>query len=322
MRLYLLLFIILLTSTFSKARHVVNFSPSVAKQFGFDMTRFNEVAAQIHFGSPSLLNQWSIINASAEATYNDILNILEVKKELYIFKNGKGTLMSLNQLKKKYQYAYTVKVDTIFHEMAHAEMDKFIEEGKTPQDKKLYNVLKNEVKPWIKRNSKRSSSIGIFELHGYFIGQIIETMFADIGDIYLFNGINIYQSKFFAGRNIKKKATELSLEEFIKLLIPKRRAKKLYRDRIEVGYVWVKGKEIELKGSSKDPFKKEWFQAIWDHFEYFYNPPTNIQELTQHLAKDFPLKEKLIEYRKKLHEEQNKQEDSQDQDLFNDLNQE
>ncbi|MCO4781442.1 MAG: hypothetical protein KC646_03905 [Candidatus Cloacimonetes bacterium] len=311
-------------STFAGTRHVVEFAPSVGAYFGFDMTRFVNVADKIHFGKPSYLARKGIISSDAEATYNDILNVIALKEDNFVqVSRFKARVKSLQELKRDSGHSFSIKIDTIMHEMAHAEMDKFIQEDKTPQDRKLNRVLVKEVKPWIKRNSKRSSSIGVYELHGYFVGQIIETMNADIGDIFMYNGVNSFNDKFFPARNMKKKAVEDSLEEFTNLYVPERNANKSYGERIKVGYIWVKGKELELKGPENDPFKDEWYQALWDHFAHFYKPPTNITELTQHLNENHYLMKKLVEYRTQLHEELNAFDEQENQtEPFADLNQE
>lgn len=309
---------------FAGTRHVVQFAPTVGAYYGFDMKRFVDVADKIHFGKPSYLARKGIISSDAEATYNDILNVIALKEENFVqVSRFKARVKSLDELKKDSGYAFTNKISTIMHEMAHAEMDKFIQENETAEDKKLNDVLLKEVKPWIKRNSKRSSSIGVYELHGYFVGQIIETMSADISDIFMYNGVNSFNDKFFPARNMKKKAVEDSLEDFKKLYVPERNADKSYGERLSVGYIWIKGKELELKGPENDPFKDEWYQALWDHFAHFYKPPTNIRELTEHLNENHYLMEKLVEYRAQLHEELNSKDESEDQpEPFDDINKE
>ncbi|MCJ8346290.1 hypothetical protein MJH12_12165 [bacterium] len=317
------LFFCLTSFHFSATRHVVKFAPSVAKYFGFQMDRFVDVASEIHFAKPSFLARMGIINADAEASYNSKLNVIELRESNFVkVSRFKARVKSVEELKADAGYMFSVKISTIMHEMAHAEMDHFILKKVSNQDKKLADILKKEVKPWIKRNSKLSSSIGIYELHGYFVGQIIETMHNDMGDIYLYNGINSYSGKFFAGKLMKQKAKELPLEEFTQLFVPESRADISYGDRIRVGYIWVKGKEIELKSTGNDPFKDEWYQALWDHFSYYYQPVQNIRELTAYLNQTHSLKEELVEYRTKLHQEQNQEEQllESEIDLFSGVN--
>jgi hypothetical protein len=301
--LILLLFVV---SIHADRRNVELFAQSMEKEFGFNMNRFMDVSSKIKFGTESLLKQWGVINNYAEASYNDALNILEVKKELNKKVSFmKGRILTVSELKAAFKFAYTVKIDTIFHEMAHAEMDVFIEEKETPEDKKLYNILKNEVKPWFKKHFKASSKICFWEVHGYFVGQVIETLYSDMGDIAMYNGINQFQNKGFPAKFVKDNAATMDLNEFQKFHPPvsHRNFGVDYRDRIKVPTVWVRGKTIDISSIKDDPFKDEWYQALWDHFAFHFDPPKNISELTEQMNKYHSCLEVLKQYRKQYWEE-------------------
>lgn len=271
---------------------------------------------------PSLAKKWGLINAHAEATYNGFINTIEIDPYATIKESGKRTrLKTIEELKQKDEYAYSVKVGTIFHEIAHAEFDIYVENGVTSEDKTFYDLVKTEIKPWFKRNfPKTNSTIAVSELFAYYRTDVIERFHEDIESILMQNGINRYKQKCFKPRLLKEMAKQMSLEEFSKFLVmPKDQiASTPYRDRIGPNYIYVKGKDLKIKGDDVD-FQESWMHALWDHFAAFHSPPASKADLVKAMNKSHPLNALLKNCRKALWNELSGEDASKETKRSNEL---
>jgi len=292
---------------FARSEFVKPFAESLNQALGFDTARMLRTSESTLFAHPSLLRQWGIINNTAAATYNGVINTIELEKAATIRDGEKNRLRTLEELKENSGHAYPSMVSTIFHELGHAEYDTLIEEGATPQDRTLHSVMENEIRPWLKENYphlKRSFfpnkvSIALSELYGYYRTDIIERYFEDMDDIFLYNGYNRYnESCFKRHKKLEAMALNMELEDFQKLLVPDSdKARIPFRDRVVVNQIWIQGGEVDLLKPKNSPFKKQWYYAIWDHFAHFYNPPQNTAEFVVHLQNRHPAMNQLKECR-------------------------
>ena len=285
------------------------FNDSLARNYWIKSQRkFDGKQKYFYLAHPSLLKQWGLISASAEATYNGVLNTIEISSDSTTRRPGEELrLKTIEELKLKDKYAYSVKVATIFHEIGHAEFDIYVENEITTEDQKLWATVKNEIKPWFKKNyPKTSSSVAVSELFSYFRTDVIETLHNDIDSILMQNGLNQYDQRCFTPRQLKEMATSMSREDFSRFLVmpADEQAFKPYRDRIGPQYVYVKGQDLNV-ATSKSGFKVEWMQALWDHFSTFHNPPASKAELVKALNVSHPMKELLKDCRVALWNELN-----------------
>jgi len=300
----LLIFFLVFSHTVSSKDWMLAFNESLSRNYWIQTQRkYEGKHKHFYLAHPSLAKRWGLINSSAEATYNGYLNTIEIKPESTIKKPGEKTrLKTIEELKATDQYAYSVKVATIFHEIGHAEFDIFVENEITEQDKKLWALVKKEIRPWFKKNHpKAKASIAVSELFSYFRTDIIETFHQDIDSILLQNGLNHYKKRCFQPRRLKAMAPQMSLEEFSHFLVmpEDQQAMVPYRDRIDPRVVYVAGKDLALHKAS-EPFRKEWLQALWDHFSTFHNPPSTKAELVEKIDQSHPLKELLVECRREM----------------------
>jgi hypothetical protein len=288
---------------FARSEFVRPFADSLNKALGFDTARMMRTSESTLFAHPSLLRQWGIINNSAAATYNGVINTIELEKAATIKDGEKNRLRTLEELKENSGHAYPSMVSTIFHELGHAEYDTLIEEGATDADKTLHAVMENEIRPWLKENYphlKRGFfpnkvSIALSELYGYYRTDIIERYFEDMDDIFLYNGYNRYNDSCFKRhKKLEAMALTMELEDFQKLLVPDTdKARTPFRDRVIVNQIWIQGGEVDFLKPAKSAFKKQWYYAIWDHFAKFYKPPLDTKEFVAHLQSNHPAMEKL-----------------------------
>lgn len=286
-----LLLALLLLPLAAEANFAREFLQSFQREvFWFDLSRFLDTADRIHLAQPSLLERWGIINSEAAASYNSFLNTIILKPEA-VSRDVKGKLRiaTIPELRER-NAAASVVVSTIFHEIAHGEYDVFVERGATPEDERLYRVLQQEVLPWIQRRhpglSFFSQRIAVWEIFGYFRGDLIMLLQNDRDDILSANGF--YGSRCFFPPHLKKAALELSLEEFTRLLPPHGDMDQPYATRFQLDMVWALGNEVELFEKGTDPFLPEWSQALHRHFQAFYRIPRDRRELLERMNRNLP----------------------------------
>lgn len=303
---------------FAKEADVQAFAQSLESRLGIQAARVIEVGSSTLFAHPALLKKWGLVSATAEASYNGFINTIELKEEATIQDGERWRLKTLEELEADKGAAWPVVVGTIFHELGHAEFDQYIEEEKSPADRALYTVFRDEIRPWMRRRLNLfKAGIAQQELFGYYRDAIIEILVSDMGDILLYNGINQYNGRFFKPRSLESQIHLMSEEEFSRLLLPPgEKMQQSYRERIEVPTIWMLGEALELKTQGEDPFQKSWFAAIWDHFANFHNPRASAQELTEFLARTHPLMTEFAEFRRAWWQEVKSRASSAGTDLF------
>ncbi|MBT3785670.1 hypothetical protein HOF92_11890 [bacterium] len=303
---FLLLFFLVSSPLSASTRWMVDFNESLSRNLWLKSSREYSGKRRFFLAHPSLAKRWGLINSSAEATYNGFLNTIEIKEESTIKEPGQRTrLKTIEELKKEKPYVWSVGVATIFHEIGHAEFDIFVENEVTAEDEALWHLVKTKIRPWFKKNHPRSNaSVAVSELFAYFRTDVIETFNEDIQSVFIENGINHFKERCFKPRRFKALAPTMTEEEFShflgfdsdpKLDLP-------YRERIDPGTVYVSGKSLHLH-KAKQPFKKEWLHAIWDHFAAFHNPPASKRELIKRMDEGHPLKDLLVGCRGDLYHE-------------------
>lgn len=258
--------------------------------FWIDHGRFQQTADRIHLAQPSLLERWGVINNDAAASYNSFLNTIILKPES-ISRDGNGNLRiaTLPELRERHP-APSVVIATIFHEIAHGEYDVFVEKGATPEDERLYRMLQQEVLPWIQRRhpglSFFSQRIAVWEIFGYFRGDLMQLIQDDRDEILSANGF--FRNKCFFSPALKQAALDLSQEEFMRLLPMHEDLDRPYSDRFRLDLVWAMGNEVELYEKGFDPFLPEWKAGLFRHFRAFYRIPRDRRELLDRMNHALP----------------------------------
>ncbi|PIP95445.1 MAG: hypothetical protein COW00_15615 [Bdellovibrio sp. CG12_big_fil_rev_8_21_14_0_65_39_13] len=292
----MILSLLLCTNLFAGSADISAFAFSLERAVGLNRHQLEEIGSKIR------IKYSTRMNSNAAATYNPLFNLITFNPEVSIEDMGVKRVRTLSELEKTLGPSYWVHASTIFHEFAHAELDTIISKPATNADQAIRNVLFNQIKPWLAKNfPKFRSQSAMHELYAYYHDDVIETYYNDIGDIYLMNGWNTYNKRCFAGPQVKQKFKELSQDDFKNFFVPESpKAKIPYRDRIKIQFVYVNGKDFDISTIKNDPFKMEWFHAIYDYLEYAYSPVSDMAELTQLLRDRSPDRKALAECREKL----------------------
>lgn len=154
-----------------------------------DTSHLEAIEDNVRLATPSLLQQWGVIGAGAEAHYNDYLNLVVVDKDKVI----NGAVKSYFDFKRdKESYRFSTFASTLFHELTHADYDVFIEERDTNFRFLLNTMLKN----WVKKNVKdHSNKIVRHEILGYTADGIIQVLDADIDKVLFHYGYVFSQDR-------------------------------------------------------------------------------------------------------------------------------
>ncbi len=278
-----------------------DFAYDLEKLFSIEAKRTLEVGDVTHF------TRQINTNGTAEASYNPLLNTIFLKSENLIQTGLMSyNVKSITLLKSEQPLAYPGKISTIFHELGHSEMDQFILNGITSEDRMMLQLYKNEFVPWVKKNYPSLNPKTLFqEVYGYYRGNIIETLFADKSNIEILNGYNIYQHRCFLSFYLKKVIGTLSREEFSQFLFPENDPtwEEKYRNRVLPRYVFIEGKDIDLMKNPSDPFKETWKRVFWYYFSINYHSPSNTRELALHFREHSPDRNFIKECRNKMWDE-------------------
>lgn len=288
----------LFSSVFASEESIRDYANDLEQLFSLEARRTLEVGDVTHF-TPQINP-----NGMAEASYNPMINTIFLKKE-NLTKTGlvSYNVKSISALKIVEPSAYSVKVSTIFHELGHAEMDQFILNGLTAEDRMLLSLYKNEFIPWTKKNYPGVNPKSLFhEFYGYYRGNVIETLFSDKLTIETFNGYNTFQNRCFNSMYLKKVVGTLSREEFGQILFPSGDPawEEKYSERFVPRYVFVNGKDVDLQRNPADPFRVFWKKAFWYYFSVNYHPPKNMRELTIYLRSHHEKRSFIKECRNKM----------------------
>ncbi|RPJ66235.1 MAG: hypothetical protein EHM20_17510 [Alphaproteobacteria bacterium] len=297
----LVLFLILLSQAIAGEQSIKDFAYDLEKLFSIEARRTLEVGDVTHF------TRQINTNGTAEASYHPLLNTIFLKTENLIQTGFMSyNVKSITLLKSEQPLVYPVKISTIFHELGHSEMDQFILNGITSEDRMILQLYKNEFVPWSKKNYPGVNPKTLFqEVYGYYRGNIIETLFADKTNIEILNGYNIYQHRCFLSFYLKKVIGTLSREEFGQILFPVNDPswEEKYRNRVLPRYVFIEGKDIDLMKNPNDPFKDSWKRALWYYFSVNYHPPTNTRELAMFYKDNHTDRNFIKECRNKMWDE-------------------
>lgn len=262
-----------LNQSFAAEDSIRDFAHSLEKLFGIEARKTIEVGSRTHFAAQILPS------STAEASYNPLLNTIFLKRENLTSRNY---VKSISALRADEPVVYSVKVGTIFHELGHAEMDQFVLNDITIDDRALHFVFVNEIKPWVKTNYAGVNPKTLFqEVYGYYRGDIIEVFFNDKASIEIFNGWNSYQRRCFATPYLKTAMMNYTREQFGEILFPENEKtwEEKYSDRFMPRYVFIQGNEVDLMKNPGAPFKEQWKKAIWSYVKQNYHLPANMREL-------------------------------------------
>lgn len=244
-----------------------------------DTSHLEAIEDNVRLATPSLLQQWGIIGAAAEAHYNDYLNLVVVDKD----KVNNGAVKSYFDFKRDNEgYVFPTFASTLFHELAHADYDVFIEERDTP----FRFLLNKMLKDWVKKNvSGHSNKIVRHEILGYTADGIVQVLDMDIDKVLFHYGYVFSQDRCMKKTSLIKKAKQLKLEPGFYL--KNHWDKTNYAERVSPPTVFVKGKDVNLEDLN---FPRVFKSGIFNYFRKTYKLPRSRDELVKKLNQSHWLK--------------------------------
>ncbi len=263
-----------------------------------DWTRFLQTSERVRLALPSHLEDWGVINQEAAASYNGWINTIILKPEaMGRDEQGRFRLPTVSEVRAKNNGNLIPMLPTIVHEMAHAEFDFFVEEKSTPQDAWLWDSLRNEIAPAIQAlNPHRFSvSVALSELFAYFRGDFLSLLLEDWDEQLFLNGFNRHQNRCVHTVALKKLAAEVSLEEFLTVVPMGGNLDAPYREKARLTDIWVKGKDVSVKGLAPHLWDK-----LWAHLQHFQRPPRSKRELAERMAKTPWIASRVADCRREL----------------------
>ncbi|GAB4013035.1 MAG: hypothetical protein Fur0010_09510 [Bdellovibrio sp.] len=274
--------------SYSAASDISAFATSLEKLLGIDRKQLEDIGSKIS------IKYSARMKPNAAATYTPLFNRITFSPEIAIEDMGVKRVRTIEELEQSTSYSSTVHATTIFHELAHAELDTIVSKSSLPIERELNALMTQSIKPWFKKYfPKFNAQASMHEFYAYYRTDFLETMFNDLSDLYLYNGWNQFQKRCFAGIKVKELRKVLTKEEFLEFFIPDDEVSlRPYEERIRVQYVYVNGKEFDLTTVKTEPFRNEWFSKLYDYLRHEYKAPFNKVELANHVKLNF--KDKLL----------------------------
>lgn len=227
-----------------------------------------------------------ILSPDATATYNSRLNVISLHKDL-LSKNSSGWVIKDAREIRGAQFM-TVPLQTIFHEMGHAELDTMVENKLESEDVMLMNHYDQSLKGFYKKNFPSMSAFDLFHEHfAYYRSDLIDLMYAEQDRIFLMNGFNKYKKSCYLNGYLKTALKNgISREEFTQFLSFTPQPTPFYRTLVQPQYVYVKGKDFDLKSARFNPeVVARTHDLFWAYHQAFYNFAINEKDYLNRLNK-------------------------------------
>lgn len=303
MKKYSLALLTLILSSFASAGPMDNFIHSLKNDYYFTKTeRAIELNNHVRITKFGILGR--IFSPDAAATYNDKLNVISLHADL-VEKIGSVTYIKDARLIRGAGYTETQRLSTIFHEMGHAEMDVFIENGKEAEDMMVINHYKHILKPWYKQHFPRFNSHTVFHEHfGYYRGELMDMLLGEIDTLLTNNGFNKFRNTCFKSHILKQKLAEgATLEEFQQLYVTDVQ-NDFYRNKISPQFLFVRGKDIDLRAApNSKAMLMQTHLLFWSYHQAMYNFPINQSDLVKRMNQMSGFKKTIAECRTKMWQE-------------------
>lgn len=238
-----------------------------------------------------------IITPDAVATYNGILNTINLSKE-NLESNGNYQIKDARKIRGK--NLLSANVTTIFHEMGHAELDVFIENKYELDDTVLMYHYQNKLKPVYKKITSENPHTVFHEHFGYYRSDLMYFMYDELSNILINNGFNHIKNSCFLNASLRSKLKNgISLEEFTKFYPTSLSPLSPYRLKVNPKYVYVRGKDIDLSKANKKVID-ETHLHFWSYHQTFYGFPMNEKDFINRLNKGGPFRKSLAKCRTEL----------------------
>jgi hypothetical protein len=248
-----------------------NFLWSIEREFFLNSPRLQQVAMKVRIAQPSALQRWGWVGADAAAHYNDWINTLIVPSELTeTLHDASFALKPWSQLRAELGSVATVRSGTLFHELAHAEWDLYVEQAATAEDRELLGVFKTQLPSFHAQLGLWTRRLLASELYAYYRGDLLAAIAQDRIEIEMSSGLDDRGTC----RGQRPEARVRDLYENISS----------YLDRAMPQFVYVQGKEVNLE--AHPAARQALHRALARHAQLTLAPLRDRQALRARLASD------------------------------------
>lgn len=212
---------------------------------------------------------------NAEATYSPLTNTIKLKEENLVSLGRGYRIKSFSEYATTAGYnPFIVKAQTIFHELAHADFDVYLEGAKHLE---IHHYLTQKIPAWFKKNFRGvNAKTATHELFGYTAGNFIFTINSKMLDTLINHGLYHNQDKCFGEVALRKIATRLELDKKIEFKDTLQIAS--LENQIIPGFIFINGKSLDIKA-----LPQEFKTALMTYFKEQYSLASNTKELAHKL---------------------------------------
>ena len=268
--LFISLIIILSTNVEAARDQFEPFLNSLEKQLLLRADHLIDISPKIRLKKMGIFSP-----RNAEATYSPVTNTISLKKENLIKMGRQYRIKTYQEFGMNSSFnPFIVKAETIFHELAHADFDVYLEQQKHTE---IHLYLTKKIPAWFKQHFRSyNSKTATHELFGYTAGNYIATMNNHISNTLLNHGLYQNQDKCFNQRGLEKIAKRLGLDKKLEFkdIIPGQ----TFTKNIIPRNIFINGKSLDLK-NLPERFKV----VLIQYFSQQYSLAKHTKELTEKL---------------------------------------
>jgi hypothetical protein len=279
----------LLTILPAQAQKFDDFLLSLEKSLPIKTQRLRDILTSTNakLAHPSLLQKWGIINSTASASYNGVLNTIIVDPELTILVNPDDLregrrAKTWNEMQSDNKLTFYVPVMTLFHELSHAEFDS-LKKSSDPEDKIVFELLNYDLKNYLKIHYPEFNffqrHIAISELYAYYQGDFLYKLLNEIDDILIDNGYNRFKKTCRLFPHLSQILE--SLPQASRHLYILKRSPFNYIDT-PLPIFYVSGRDLEV--NSQNPLYEKLQRSLWNHFSRNYSLPQSRSALVNWMS--------------------------------------
>ncbi|MDP7319627.1 MAG: hypothetical protein QF441_03420 [Bacteriovoracaceae bacterium] len=223
-----------------------------------------------------------LFSRNAEASYHPLFNSISLKKDYLIRERGLYRIKSYEEFSSGGSYnPFSSLGGTIFHELAHADFDVYLEENKRHY---MYKLLTDELPSWFKTHFPRvNAKTATHELFGYTAGDFFYRLNDSIETILMNHGLYTHQEKCFSKIALKKIAMKNGISLVNPTFVDILQAKPIATVSVP-DYIFINGNEINVKA-----LPQKFKESLIRYFVETYGFPKDTQELISKLNSSFYL---------------------------------
>ncbi len=271
----------LLSSLFTLSAHAQKFDDyllSIEKSLPIHTQKLRQIinSTRTRLAHPSHLQKWGIINSTAVASYNGILNTIIIDPELTIDVNPKNPKEGRRaktwfEMQAEHPLTFSVPLTTLFHELSHAEFEG-LKKSSNPIDNSIHQFLNTEFKNYMETHHPHFNfferHVAVSELYAYYQGDFLFRLMEDIDDILIDNGYNKFKKSCWIYPHLLKSFENRPLE-YRNLYVLNRPDFEYINTPLPTLYVF--GKDLDV--DSKNPIYSQLQKALWVHFSRNFKLP-------------------------------------------------